>query len=228
MQTALKAPPQPPSILTAARDELGVSPQRVRRMRSGFLGILLACCAGLGAWIVYLAASMPTGYQSRAWSAAWVGFDILLLLALTGTVVAAMLGRQIVVLLAVFTATLLLCDAWFDIVLDWGTSDVWGSLASAAFVEVPLAGFLLFRARKLVRVSLLRRWHELGLPGDPPALYRIPLFYPGETQPELTASVAGTASDTASGSGPASGSGSGPDPCSGTVPAPAPVSESAA
>ena len=50
-----------------------------------------------------------------------------------------MLRRQIVVMLAVFTATLLLCDAWFDIVLDWGTSEVWVSLASAAFVEVPLS-----------------------------------------------------------------------------------------
>ena len=124
---------------------------------------------------------MPTGYHSKAWSAAWVGFDILLLLALAGTVVAAMLRRQIVVMLAVFTATLLLCDAWFDIVLDWGTSDVWASLASAAFVEVPLALFLLFRVRKLVRVALQRRWRELGLPGDPPPLHRIPLFVAEET-----------------------------------------------
>jgi hypothetical protein len=92
-----------------------------------------------------------------------------------------MLGRQILIMLAVSTATLLLCDAWFDIVLDWGTSDVWGSLASAAFVELPLAVFLLFRARVMARVQLERRWHDLGLPGDPPALYRIPLFYPTET-----------------------------------------------
>lgn len=196
MQTALlKAPTQSGSVLTPAQ-EASSPPQRVRRLRSGFLGILLACCAGLGAWIVYLAVSMPTGYQSKAWSAAWVGFDILLLLALTGTVVAAMLGRQIVVLLAVFTATLLLCDAWFDIVLAWGTSDVWGSLASAAFIEVPLAGYLLFRARNLVKVSLLRRWHELGLPGDPPALYRIPLVYPGEMQ------VSAVAGDGAESSAP--------------------------
>jgi hypothetical protein len=173
----------------AAR-ELGTSPQRLKRLRSRALIVLAACCAGLGAWIVYLAFSMPTGYHSRAWSAAWVGFDILLLAALIGTAVAALLGRQIVVLLAVFTATLLLCDAWFDIVLDWGSSDVWGSLASAAFVEVPLAAFLLFRARKLVRVAILRRWHELGLPGDPPALYRLPLFYSGEkaAEPEPSAS----------------------------------------
>lgn len=160
--------------------QLGIPPQRTRRLRSRLLTVLVACCLGLGAWIVYLAISMPTGYRSKAWSAAWVGFDILLLLALTGTIVAAMLGRQIVIMLAVFTATLLLCDAWFDIVLDWGTSDVWGSLASAVFVEVPLALFLLVRARKLVRGVILRRWHELGLPGEPPPLHRIPLFYLGE------------------------------------------------
>lgn len=176
MHTATKTPIHSGSLLDAAR-ELGSNPQRVRRLRSRLLTVLVACCTGLGAWIVYLAISMPTGYRSKAWSAAWVGFDILLLLSLTGTIVAAMLRRQIVVMLAVFTATLLLCDAWFDIVLDWGTSDVWGSLASAVFAEVPLALFLLHRARKLVRVAIQRRWHELGLPGEPPALYRIPLFY---------------------------------------------------
>jgi hypothetical protein len=195
MHTTLQTPTHSGTILDAAR-ELGTAPRRVQRLRSLMLTVLVACCAGLGAWIVYLAVSMPTGYRSKAWSAAWVGFDILLLLALTGTIVAAMLRRQIVVMLAVFTATLLLCDAWFDIVLDWGTSDVWGSLASAAFVEVPLALFLLSRARKLVRVSILRRWHELGLPGDPPALYRIPLFYSGETSAAV-ASESPSASEAA-------------------------------
>lgn len=202
MHTTLQAPTQSQAtgpnaantataaILDAAR-ELGIAPHRVKRLRSRMLTVLVACCAGLGAWIVYLAVSMPTGYRSKAWSAAWVGFDILLLLALTGTIAAAMLRRQIVVMLAVFTATLLLCDAWFDIVLDWGTSDVWGSLASAAFVEVPLALFLLTRARKLVRVAVSRRWHELGLPGEPPALYRIPLFYSGETAAATSAAASG-------------------------------------
>jgi len=182
MQTTLKTPVGTGSLLDAAR-EIASPPQRVkhvRHVRSWFLALLVTCCAGLGAWIVYLAVSMPTGYRSKAWSAAWVGFDILLLLALTGTIVAAMLRRQIVVMLAVFTATLLLCDAWFDIVLDWGTSDVWVSLASAAFMEIPLAVFLLAKVRRLVRAALRRRWHELGLPGDPPALYRIPLFVSGE------------------------------------------------
>jgi hypothetical protein len=184
MDTAVKIPTQSSgSLLDAARDlsTLRTQPERVKHLRNRLLVALLACCAGLGSWTVYLAFSMPTGYHSKAWSAAWVGFDILLLLALTGTVVAAMLRRQIVVMLAVFTATLLLCDAWFDIVLDWGTSDVWASLASAAFIEVPLALFLLSRVRKLVRIALQRRWRELGLPGDPPPLHRIPLFVAGET-----------------------------------------------
>lgn len=181
MQTAMKIPTQPGTVLDAA-SEPGTPPHRAKRSRSRLWTVLVACCASLGAWIVYLAISMPTGYHAKAWSAAWIGFDILLLLALTGTIAAAMLRRQIVVLLAVFTATLLLCDAWFDVVLDWGSPDVWGSLASAVFAEVPLAAFLLFRARKLVRSALRRRWNELGLPGDPPPLYRIPLFAVGDVQ----------------------------------------------
>jgi hypothetical protein len=126
---AMKTPAQVRSLLDVAR-ELGALPQRVKRLRARFLFVLVTCCTGLGAWIVYLAVSLPTGYRSKGWSAAWVGFDILLLLALAGTLLAAILGRQILIMFAVATATLLLCDAWFDIVLDWGTSDVWGSLAS--------------------------------------------------------------------------------------------------
>lgn len=163
------------TVLDMAR-ELGLPAERAKRRRARFLIVLLACCAGLVPWIVYLAFSMPTGYRAEAWSAAWVGFDLLLLAALVGTVTAALLGRQLVVLLAVVSATLLLCDAWFDIVLDWGSSDVWGSVASAAFLELPLAVFLLAQVRTLVRISLRVRWRELGLPGDPPPLYRIPLL----------------------------------------------------
>jgi hypothetical protein len=188
---AMKAPAQVRSLLDVAR-ELGALPQRVKRLRARFLFVLVTCCTGLGAWIVYLAVSLPTGYRSKGWSAAWVGFDILLLLALAGTLLAAILGRQILIMFAVATAKLLFCDAWFDIVLDWGTSDVWGSLASAAFVELPLAVFLLFRARVMARVQLERRWHELGLRGDPPALYRIPLSYPADTPGQSAAVTAST------------------------------------
>jgi hypothetical protein len=162
-------------VMPAGR-EWALLAARAKRRYARFLIVLVACCAGLVPWIVYLAFSMPTGYRAEAWSAAWVGFDILLLFALVGTITAALLDRQIVVLLAVASATLLLCDAWFDIVLCWGTRDVFGSIASATLVELPLAAFLLAQAGMLIRISQRVRWCELGLPGDPPALHQMPIL----------------------------------------------------
>ncbi|MGW7244456.1 hypothetical protein [Streptomyces sp. NPDC054804] len=52
---------------------------------------------------------------------------------------------------AVATAVLLVCDAWFDVSLDLGTSAVWASAALAVFVELPMAAFLLYRIHMLLR-----------------------------------------------------------------------------
>ena len=48
------------------------------------------------------------------------------------------------------TATLLCCDAWFDVLLDWASPDRWTSVAMAVGAELPIAGLLLLRARMLV------------------------------------------------------------------------------
>ena len=47
-------------------------------------------------------------------------------------------------------ATLLMCDAWFDVCLAWNTSDQLWSLLSAA-VEVPLAVLLAGSALRILR-----------------------------------------------------------------------------
>ena len=155
-------------------------PQRPGRRRTRTLVLLGACCVALVPWIIYLALSLPSGHTAQDWSAVWVGFDILLLFALTATALSALLRRQIVILLAGVTATLLICDAWFDVLLDWGTPAVWASLATAVLVELPLAFFLLTWARTLMRLMLKIRWRELGLSGNPPPLHRLPLL-PAQT-----------------------------------------------
>lgn len=162
-------------LLEVAR-ELGLRPERVSRRRARTLALLAFCCVALIPWIVYLAISMPSGYHAKAWSAAWVGFDVLLLAALGATALCALLRRQAAIPLATVSATLLVCDAWFDIALDWGTPDVRVSIASAVLIELPLAVFLGLWARTLLRVTALLHWRQLGLPGDPPALHRLPLL----------------------------------------------------
>lgn len=179
-QSIVRAPAE---MLEVAR-ELGVRPERVTRRRARTLGLLSFCCVALIPWIVYLAISMPSGYHAKAWSAAWVGFDVLLLVALGMTALCALLRRQAAIPLATVSATLLVCDAWFDIALDWGTPDVRVSIASAVLVELPLAAFLGMWARTLLRVTALLQWRQLGLEGDPPALHRLPLLFMVATHEE--------------------------------------------
>ena len=76
----------------------------------------------------------------------------------------------------IVTATLLCCDAWFDCVLDWGTSGFWLSLASALVAELPVAAILVLRARWLMRLTMRMVMAQTGHVGPVPSLWRIPLF----------------------------------------------------
>ena len=62
-------------------------------------------------------------YSVRAWNVVWIGFDVALALCLGVTGWLALKRRQIAMLGLVVTATLLICDAWFDVCLAWNTSD---------------------------------------------------------------------------------------------------------
>ena len=69
---------------------------------------------------------------------AWVGLDVLILVALTSTAILAWRRDRRVVLPAVATATLLVADAWMDVAMSRGT-DLVQSLLLALVIEVPLA-----------------------------------------------------------------------------------------
>ena len=58
----------------------------------------------------------------------------------------------------VITGTLLLCDAWFDVALDYGSSNFTTSILSAVLVEIPLA-FLLFASTRQAGPGHLRDHH---------------------------------------------------------------------
>lgn len=142
-------------------------------LRRIFLTVVIAASLLLIPWIAYLAVSLPDHHVAGHWKAAWVGFDIALMGLLGWTAWNAWQRRQMLVFSAVITATLLICDAWFDVVLDWGTDDMWWSLATALLGELPLAGLLLRVAMRLIRVMQRARWAELGRPGEAPPLWRI-------------------------------------------------------
>lgn len=75
------------------------------------------------------------------WPLTWVGFDIILTIMFAGTAILSLL-RRYVVLIAAFTAgVLLLCDAWFDITTATG-ADLAYSIGFAVLAEMPIAVLL--------------------------------------------------------------------------------------
>lgn len=127
--------------------------ERIRRQRRHTLELLTVCAVGLVPWTVLLAFTLPSGYTVRQWRTTWVGFDVLLLLAMAATAVLGWRRHRAVVVAAVATGALLLCDAWFDVSLALGTPDVWWSVALAVCMELPLAGFLIHRVLGMLKLA---------------------------------------------------------------------------
>ena len=115
---------------------------------------MTACCVALACWIAILILTLPGRYTSSDWQAAWVGLDIAELAGFAATAWAAWHQRQVVIFCMIITGTLLVCDAWFDLALDYGSRGFTTSLASALVVELPLALLLFNSARRLVRVTI--------------------------------------------------------------------------
>lgn len=129
--------------------------ERIRRQRRYTLQLLTVSAVGLVPWTVLLWFTLPSGYTVRQWRTAWVGFDALLVLAMASTTVLGWRRHRGVVVAAVGTAALLICDAWFDVSLALGTPGVWLSTALAVGVELPLAAFLI---RRVCGMLSLAQW----------------------------------------------------------------------
>jgi hypothetical protein len=159
---------------------------RLLRWRRPAERIIAVVCVGLAAWIGLLAVTLPSRYTATEWAPAWVGFDVALLAAFAATGWALWQRRQVVIGCLVVTATLLCCDAWFDCVLDWGTSGFWLSLASALLAELPVAAVLVLRARWLLRMTMRMVMSQTGHIGPVPPLWRIGLFDTEAGEPVVT------------------------------------------
>ncbi|MFI1510481.1 hypothetical protein [Streptomyces sp. NPDC020597] len=127
--------------------------ERIRREQRHTLRLLTVCAVGLVPWTVLLALTLPSHYQVHQWRLAWVGFDVLLVVAMAATAVLGWLRNNAVIVPAVGLAVLLVCDAWFDVSLAFGTSGVWLSAALAVFAELPLAGYLIVRVTGLISLG---------------------------------------------------------------------------
>ena len=90
-------------------------------------------------WIFYLADELPNRYVSHHWDLAWAGFDILMFVLLVMTTIATARQSSFAVLSASALGTLLLCDAWFDVVTSKHGNQQIQAILVALFIEIPLA-----------------------------------------------------------------------------------------
>lgn len=137
------------------RDAVTVArfPSRARELRRrqwigpSFVALGLA----LLPWSFWLVRTLPSSHVSRHWDVAWGGFDLALAAALLSTALAAMRRSPWLQGSAVATGTLLLVDAWFDVLTAGPGSELAVAAAEAGLVEVPLAILSFWLARDTER-----------------------------------------------------------------------------
>jgi hypothetical protein len=122
--------------------------------------LLLALVAvGLAPWILYLTFTLPSRHLTFHYDLAWIGFDVALLASFAATAWAAFRGSQWLVPLAAVTGTMLVCDAWFDVVTSQSGSEMWEAIAEAVLAELPLAavcGFIVYDAETFLAATVTR------------------------------------------------------------------------
>lgn len=107
----------------------------------------------LVAWTAYLAYSLPHRHLARNWDVAWTGFDAALAVVLLLVAYSALRRRVWVQSAASAAATLLLVDAWFDVLTASPGADRLESLLLSLTSELPLALLCLWVAHHAQRAS---------------------------------------------------------------------------
>jgi len=116
------------------------------------LGALFALAAlVLVPWVVLLVRMLPSDHRSAHWDVAWGGFDIALALLLLGVAVAAWRRSPWLEGAATAAASLLLVDAWFDVLTSSTHAELVTAVIEAATVELPLAAVCVLLARAAKR-----------------------------------------------------------------------------
>jgi hypothetical protein len=141
--------------------KLGLAPQGdeealvPRWVALGFLVFTV----GLVPWTVWLFVSLPDDHLARHWALAWGGFDVGLGISLGLTALLLLRRSPFAGVAAAASGTLLVCDAWFDIVTSRGTDELLQAVALALVAELPLAAVCFWIARNIERVLADARPH---------------------------------------------------------------------
>ena len=146
---------------------------RPRTLRHWVIAVFAAVGIGLLPWTIWLSSSLPAHHESVRWDLAWSGFDTGLALFFLATAFAAYKRSPWVGALAAATGTMLVTDAWFDVVLESHADELRQSILLAVFAELPAAAFCFWIAVRTERflAMVLEEVEEshLPTPGEGPA-----------------------------------------------------------
>jgi hypothetical protein len=126
-------------------------------MRDWVVPVFGAIGVALVPWTIWLSASLPPDHLTRRWDVAWAGFDIGLAVCFAGTAIAAWRRSPWVAAFAAATGTLLLADAWFDVVLESRGAEIRTAIIEAVFAELPVAAlcfWIAYRAERFLTLAV--------------------------------------------------------------------------
>ena len=101
-------------------------------------------------WTIYLDQSLPTRHLYKHWDIAWVGLDIGLIISLFFTGVLAYKKSLSVVFAAIIASSLLIVDAWFDVLGAHQGKELVQAVAAAICLEIPLAIITFYLAYRVL------------------------------------------------------------------------------
>src|SRR3954467_10895701 len=117
----------------------------------------LVCAVVLLPWATYLIVTLPRDYTANHWRVAWGGFDLGLGTAMVATAIAVARRSPFAEVAAAVTGTLLVCDAWFDVLTAGTSSEFVQAGLEALLIELPLAALCFWMAANLARAVEVAR-----------------------------------------------------------------------
>jgi hypothetical protein len=122
--------------------------------------VLAVTAAGLLPWTLWLTFTLPSRHVTEHYDVAWVVFDCALFFAIVATVWSAIKASEWLVPFAAVTGTMLVCDAWFDVMTSIGSGEALEAILEALFAELPLAllcAFIVYDAERFMQTTFRRR-----------------------------------------------------------------------
>ncbi len=140
--------------MPAITDSEPAAPPVVPRLRRSLGPIFFLAGLGLVPWTVYLVVTLPARHvQTRFYDLAWGGFDVALALLFLATGIGLLRRRLWVQSTATAAATMLVCDAWFDVLSAGDSRERVVALVFAVGAELPSALLCFLVARHVEEVA---------------------------------------------------------------------------